>query len=246
MATSFTPILVNNVGTTLAAGLTSSALTCSLTNVAQFPAFVPPHGASGSYSGTTFAYGLALTLISATNNAVFEIVGVTAISGNTATIIRAQEGTTALAFNAGDLANILITAGTFANLAALNGNPTVPFFASPGIGTGEVVTWDQFPSTFPATNTVVTTLPGLTKIIDQTFPTVVTATAGLFTTAVTLGTAFPNVCLDAIISYLGNSPPYNVGLCVQPANRAQVYVTTNGSPGTTPTPLGVVIRARGY
>jgi hypothetical protein len=41
-----------------------------------------------------------------------EIVHVTAVTGDVATIVRAQEGTTALAWNAGDLFANLVTAGT--------------------------------------------------------------------------------------------------------------------------------------
>ena len=94
-------LFTNNASTTLASSLTSIATT--LTVVSGSGAKFPNPG-----SGQQFA----LTLIEASNPNLFEIVYCTARSTDTLTIVRAQEGTTATAFNAGDLANHYVTAAT--------------------------------------------------------------------------------------------------------------------------------------
>jgi hypothetical protein len=94
-------IWANNALTTLASNITTSQTTIALTSGSG--ALFPNPGAGQFFP---------ITIISATNNAVFEIVYCTARSGDTCTVIRAQEATTGKAFNAGDLAQNLITAGT--------------------------------------------------------------------------------------------------------------------------------------
>lgn len=63
------------------------------------------------------------------------------------------------------------------------------------------------------------------------------------TTFVTMPWAFPNAFVGAIGSYLGNTPPLNSPLAVQPASLTQVGLTvTSASPAT----LGCVILAFGF
>ncbi len=96
-----TPIFVNSAGTTLAAGITSGDTSATLASGtgAQFPS-----PAGGQY--------FAATLVDSATGLLKEIVYVTSRSGDTVTMIRAQEGTTALAWLAGDIFAALITAGT--------------------------------------------------------------------------------------------------------------------------------------
>ena len=96
-------LFANNDQTTLASSLSNSATTATLIAGSSFP----------SPSAGQF---FTLTFISATNPAIYEITYCTARSGNTVTITRAQEGTTALAFNAGDIAANVLTAGSLALL----------------------------------------------------------------------------------------------------------------------------------
>ena len=56
-----------------------------------------------------------ITLVDAATTTFNEIMWVTAVTDDTLTVIRAQEGTTALNWVAGDLVNMYITAGTNAN-----------------------------------------------------------------------------------------------------------------------------------
>lgn len=99
------PVFSNNAGTTLAAALSNSATSATLVSVAPFPSI--------SDSEQFFP----LTLISAADSSKSEITYVTNVTGNTVTLLRGQEGTTPLAFNAGDHAQLLPTAGVMAMLA---------------------------------------------------------------------------------------------------------------------------------
>ena len=94
-------LFANDANTTLAAPLASGALSCSL--AAGAGALFPNPGAG---------QGFMVTFIDAATGFVNEIVLCTARSGDTLTIVRAQEGTSDLNWLAGDLAANLITAGT--------------------------------------------------------------------------------------------------------------------------------------
>lgn len=96
----------NDAKTTLAGGITNVATTVNLSpgSGALFPTL-----GTGQYFMGTFR-DAATRLIS-------EIVKVTARSSDTLTIVRAQEGTTAVAWSAGDLFGNLWTAGSAALIA---------------------------------------------------------------------------------------------------------------------------------
>ena len=107
-------VFANNVNTTLAAALTSTSTTLSLSSSAGLP---------------TLATGqvMPLTLNDAATGQVYEIVYVTVISGSNVTVERAQEGTGAQAWNTGDYVRCSPTAGT---VAALNGSASEAFASS--------------------------------------------------------------------------------------------------------------------
>ena len=85
----------NNGKTTLASGITNSATSITVNDGSVFPSL--------SGSDTFF-----MTLEDASGNT--EIVSVSAVSSNTLTVTRAQEGTTARAFSTGDKAENRLTA----------------------------------------------------------------------------------------------------------------------------------------
>lgn len=127
-------LAANNAQTVLAAGISSTAttLTVNTGTGALFPSPV---------SGTSY---FKLTLIDAATGQLTEIVHVTARSGDTMTIARAQEGTVARAWSANDLAANMLTAGTLLLLApldtpALTGTPTAPT-ASSATSTTQIAT----------------------------------------------------------------------------------------------------------
>ncbi|HAS0804672.1 TPA: hypothetical protein JAX15_004603 [Enterobacter roggenkampii] len=120
-----TLLTANNAQTVLAAGISASAtsLTVNSGTGALFPAVT---------SGVSF---FKLTLVDAATGQLLEIVHVTARTGDSMTIVRAQEGTTARAWSANDIAANMLTAGTIALLApldspSLTGTPTVPTAAA--------------------------------------------------------------------------------------------------------------------
>jgi hypothetical protein len=95
-------IFGNNDSTTITGSITSASLNVNLASGtgAQFP---QPNVAEGQYFIGTF--------IDQATGTQREIVHVTQMLGDTATIIRAQEGTTAQAWNVGDIFGHLHTAG---------------------------------------------------------------------------------------------------------------------------------------
>jgi hypothetical protein len=113
-----TPLFTNNAATGLVAPITNSATTLTV------------NGGSGSlFPSPTGGNYFMITLISASTGNM-EIVQCTARSGDTFTIVRAQEGTTALAFAIGDAVQLRITAGSLASFA----NGVTSVVAGSGIG----------------------------------------------------------------------------------------------------------------
>jgi hypothetical protein len=96
----------NNVNTTLAGAVSPSAASITLASTANLPASIP--------AGRV----LVITLNDAATRQNFEIVYATAITGATLTVLRAQEGTAALAWLTGDYAYSPPTAGQMQSLAS--------------------------------------------------------------------------------------------------------------------------------
>lgn len=127
-------LAANNAQSVLAAGISASAtsLTLNTGTGALFPSPV---------SGTSF---FKLTLVDAATGQLSEIVHVTAKSGDVLTIARGQEGTSARAWSANDIAANMLTAGTILLLAQLEspsftGTPAGPT-AAPGTNTTQFAT----------------------------------------------------------------------------------------------------------
>jgi hypothetical protein len=125
-------LFANNADTTLAAPVTNSAT--SLPLAAGTGALFPTPGAGQV---------VALTLQDQATGLINEIVYATALIGDTFTVERAQEGTTALAWNSGDFVSNLLTAGTaqaFQQTAQPNLTTTVGALPSPEAGLRATVT----------------------------------------------------------------------------------------------------------
>lgn len=86
--------LKNNATTTLASALDTSSTTVTVADGTVFPTL-----GSGDFFNAT---------IQATSGA-YEIVRVTAISGNALSVTRAQEGTVAIAHSVGELVDLRLT-----------------------------------------------------------------------------------------------------------------------------------------
>ena len=92
----------NDATTFLAANINASVTTITVVDASSFPTL-----ASGDHTYIT---------LSTPTNSTKEIVKCTAIVGNTLTVIRAQEGTTAASFTTDDRAQIRITAQLFRDI----------------------------------------------------------------------------------------------------------------------------------
>lgn len=99
-------VFANNINTALAGSISSSSTTITLASAANLPASIP----AGSY--------LAITINDAATRQDFEIVYATAVSGATLTVLRAQEGTTALSWLTGDYVYSPPTAGQMQSFGA--------------------------------------------------------------------------------------------------------------------------------
>lgn len=127
-------ILKNFAGTSLSSGISDVALTIPVIDASVLP----------SLSGGDYFY---LTLQDTLDSNVREIVKVTDITGNNLTVVRAQEGTVATAFNSGSYAEQRVTAqtlidafltlanaeSTFAKVGSTNTFAGVQTFASKSI-----------------------------------------------------------------------------------------------------------------
>lgn len=102
----------NNVNTTLAGAVSSGATNITLSSTQNLPSSIP--------AGQV----LVITLNDAATRNNYEIVYATAITGATLTVVRGQEGTSALAWLTGDFAFSPPTAGQMGNMGQLGGNNT--------------------------------------------------------------------------------------------------------------------------
>lgn len=105
-----TYVFANNVNTTLAAAATNTDTTIQIASSTNLPSL-------------TTGQIMPLTLNDAATGNIYEIVYVTAISGTSLTVIRAQEGTGAQNWSIGDYAFSDNTAGTTSSTLVPNATP---------------------------------------------------------------------------------------------------------------------------
>jgi hypothetical protein len=124
-------VFSNNAASTIQSGINSSATSVTLLSGANFP----------SLSGSDYTY---VTLEDV--NGHREIVKATARSGNTLTIVRAQDGTSARAYIAGDKCELRLTAALLNEVAQQADTDTNTTYTA---GTGLSLTGTQFANTAP-------------------------------------------------------------------------------------------------
>lgn len=185
-------VFANNVSTKLASAITSTATTITLSSSANLPTL-----SSGEQ--------MPLTLLDAATKSIYEICYVTAISGTSLTVIRAQEGTTASAYNAGDYAFSGPTAGTVFPVdgqtidvvdLTVSGTAIVP----PATASNQAVNLGQFIGSLVG-NGYFKFPNGL---IIQWAPTPTTSSTSPYTAAVIFPIAFPNDVLRIVASDVGS------------------------------------------
>lgn len=117
----------NNASTTLSSAITTGQTSITVANGSVFP----------TLSGSDYFYLTLGSLVLGT-----EIVKCTARSANVLTVVRAQEGTTAIAFQAGDAVELRVTAAglvananpditTSSNLTPVDADTPVPTYTGP-------------------------------------------------------------------------------------------------------------------
>lgn len=179
----------NNATATLAASLSTSSTSVTVTSGQG--ALFPTLGASEYF----FA-----TLTNSSNN--IEIVKITARASDTLTAVRAQEGTTALTWNAADKLELRITSAVLTNFAQLDSANT---FAG-------AITYGGVTLSNAVTGTgamVLAASPALTGV-----PTAPTAASGASTTQLAT-TAFATVAIQAL--YPIGSIYMNASVATNPA-----------------------------
>ena len=133
-------LFANNAATTLASSITNSAtsLTVATGTGALFP----------SPTGSQYFY---CTLIDAATNSVIEIIKVTARSTDTFTIVRAQDGTTASAYVAGDKVELRLVRASLNDFPKLDESNS---FTTANTSQGfNAVLWSTTPTITPTAGT---------------------------------------------------------------------------------------------
>ena len=120
-------VVADNVSTTLATAASSTATTFTLASAANLPTL-------------SAGQAMPLTMNDAATGLIYEVVYVTAISGVTLTVVRAQEGTGAQNWNIGDYAFCAPTSGT---VATSLGNPSNTFLVAPATASQHAVPMAQ-------------------------------------------------------------------------------------------------------
>lgn len=191
----------NNATATLAASLSTSSTSITVTTSqgALFPTL-----SAGDYF---FA-----TLINSSNN--IEIVKITARASDTLTAVRAQEGTTALTWNAADRLELRITKAVLENFAQLDSANTFAGATTFSAATtlSSAVTYGGVTLSNAVTGTgamVLAASPALTGV-----PTAPTAASGTSTTQVAT-TAFANAAFQG--AYPVGSIYLNASVATNPA-----------------------------
>ncbi|WP_124622646.1 gp53-like domain-containing protein [Burkholderia cenocepacia] len=215
-------VFANNVSTTLAGSISSSATSLTLSSAANLPSSIP--------AGKVFP----ITLNDLATRQQFEVIYATSISGATLSgLLRGQEGTAAQAWSTGDFAYTAPTKGqqqSFGQLADNNAwtgnntfnNPVVIAPAASG-STNEAVNQGQFNGDLIAS--------GWKQYPDPTSPTgYVLEQWGTVQTSnnvfVPFPRAFPNVCLNVQVTE-NSAGPSTWGIGV-PTLHATSGKTTSG------------------
>src|SRR6516165_6498238 len=115
----------NNASTTISGSITTASTSVQLAA-----------GTGASFPNPTGGNFYVATFYDQATKTINEIVHVTAMAGDIATIVRAQEGTTAKNWNAGDIFANLVTAGTLNNFVQAGTGPANTSLVYVGTDTG--------------------------------------------------------------------------------------------------------------
>lgn len=150
-------LAANNASTTVAGAISNTATSVAL---ASGTGALFPSPSAGQYYVASF-FDQATGLIT-------EIVHVTNMSGDIATIVRGQENTTPLAWNVGDTFANYMTAGTFGVLVqGVNANGTVNIYVNPS--TGSDTLYNGLSATVSGQNGPFATIQHAYNVLSQNY-----------------------------------------------------------------------------
>lgn len=208
-----TLLFSNDASTTLQSGIGAGATTATLAA-----------GTGALFPNPTTGEAYFTTLLDASTQQTKEIVLVTARAGDTITIVRGQQGTTPRAWNAGDLAAQLVTAGDSRQMVQPDQLQSAAYSACVAAGTVNSLT---------ATLTSgLTTLPNLMMFIVEaaganTGPVTLTLTLGA-----TLLPAFNVLKFGGSALNAGDIPAAGFPIELVWVAGLNAYVMTNPASGT--------------
>lgn len=228
------PVLfTNNASAPLAASISSSVTTITVTTAqgALFPAL----------SGSDYFYA---TLTNSSNQ--LEIVKVTARASDSMTVVRGQEGTTALAYAAADKIEVRVTAAGLTNMVQLDGAQTISgaknFSTTPtfsggalsvsgggtGVSTLTGVPYGNATSAFTvATGAQIVTAIGATAVSNATLAT--TATLATLATTATLATLATTATLATLATLATSASKLTTASGSAPSYSARAWVRFDGT-----------------
>lgn len=184
-------IFANNAQGQLAGAITNVALVASL-NPGQGALFPAP-GAGEFFVGT---------FTDASTGLLNEIVHVTDVTGDVITMVRAQEGTAAQAWSAGDIFANLVTAGTMEAMLQNGQTPTQPARVETSTGASlNVLVTDYAVGMNRAATTQTQNLPG-GAAVGQSFK--IMDLAGTFSPANPVTVAPPAGTIAGLASFVMN------------------------------------------
>ena len=193
-------VFANNAGTTLGSPVNTTQTTITLSS-----------GAGSLFPSPTGSQQFAVSMLDALTRSVYEIMYCTSRTGDVLTVLRAQEGTTARSWLAGDFVNNYITAGTAANFAQGNNYSYAVNVQDFTATAGQTVFTLTSYSYIPGTNTLSVYVNGLKQILGESY-TETSSTSFTFVNGLNVGAhvqaIFGNVIPTAVSSA---SVGYNEG-----------------------------------
>jgi len=193
-------VFANNAGTTLGSPVNTTQTTITLSS-----------GAGSLFPSPTGSQQFAVSMLDALTRSVYEIMYCTSRTGDVLTVLRAQEGTTARSWLAGDFVNNYITAGTAANFAQGNNYSYAVNVQNFTATAGQTLFTLTSYSYIPGTNTLSVYVNGLKQILGESY-TETSSISFTFVNGLNVGThvqaIFGNVIPTAVSSA---SVGYNEG-----------------------------------
>lgn len=217
-------LFANNAKTTLAAPITSTA-----TSITVAP------GTGALFPSPTTGQGFRVTLNSVSTPTLYEICICTARSGDTLTVIRGQEGTTASPFSLSDIIGNFDTAGTMADLVQSEQLQMGTYVYKDVGGTANALT--------ATVNSNLTTIPdGLNLLLGSAY-----ANTGPVTFTLTLGStvqsAYPIVKGNNAALIAGDIPSAGYPIQVNWSPEFMAFVMQNPATGilVASVPTGAIV-----